>query len=111
MEPIQTSQLEPDSQTPKLKKKDYNLLRLMQCNDKTYNKIRKINKQELSYNSKNVRQSEINSHLFYIYDFIDEEFNNFKRNTHVINSCFKHKLTKIEYRNNKVLQKSLFSSL
>ena len=111
MEPIQTSQLEPDSQTPKLKKKDYNLLRLMQCNDKTYNKIRKINKQELSYNSKNVRQSEINSHLFYIYDFIDEEFNNFKRNTHVINSCFKHKLTKIEDRNNKVLQKSLFSSL
>lgn len=111
MEPIQTSQLEPDSQIHKLKKKDYNLLRLMQCNDKTYNKIRKINKQELSYNSKNVRQSEINSHLFSIYDFIDEEFNNFKRNTHVIKSCFKHKLTKIEDQNNKVLQKSLFSSL
>jgi len=46
MEPIQTSQLEPDSQIHKLKKKDYNLLRLMQCNDKSNNKIRKINKQE-----------------------------------------------------------------
>jgi hypothetical protein len=111
MDPIQTSQLEIDSTPHKLKKKDYSLLQLMQYNDKYYNKIRKINKQELSHNSKNARQSEINSHLFSIYDFIDEEFNNFKSNKHVIQSCFKHKLTKIEDHNNKVLQKALFSSL
>lgn len=111
MDPIQTSQLETDPSNYKLKKKDYNLLRLMQCDDKYYNKIRKINKEQLSYNSKNVRQSEINSHLFSIYDFIDAEFNRFKNNTHFIQSCFKHKLTKIEDPNNRVLQKSLFSSL
>ena len=47
MDPIQTPQLETDPSTHKLKKKDYNLLRLMQCDDKYYNKIRKINKEEL----------------------------------------------------------------
>lgn len=111
MNNIQTSSSETDTNNFKLKKKDYSLLQLMQYNDKYYNKIRKINKQELSHNSKNARQSEINSHLFSIYDYIDEQFNHFKNNTHIIQSCFKHKLIKIEDQNNKVIQKSLFSSL
>ncbi len=111
MDHIQTSHSETDPIHHRLKKKDYSLLQLMQFDDKSYNKIRKMNKQELSHSSKNKRQSEINSHLFSIYNFIDDQFNYFKNNKHVIQSCFKHKLIKIEDSNNRVLQKSLFSSL
>ena len=105
MDHIQTSYPETDTSHHRLKKKDHNLLQLMQFDDKSYNKIRKMNKQDLSHSSKNKRQSEINSHLFSIYNFIDDQFNHFKSNTHVIQSCFKHKFIKIEDSNNKILQK------
>jgi len=103
-------QINLDHDNDTLKKKDYSLLQLMQCDDKYYNKIRKMNKHELSHNSKNLRQQEINSHLLSMYDFINNEFNYFKKNTDVIHSCFKHKFIKIENRNNKVLQSSLLSN-
>ena len=39
-----------------VKADDYNFLKMMQLTDKNYNKIKKVNKQQLSYNSKNSRQ-------------------------------------------------------
>ena len=56
MDHIQTSHTETDPIHHRLKKKDYSLLQLMQFDDKSYNKIRKMNKQELSHNSKNTRR-------------------------------------------------------
>ncbi len=101
----------------KLKKNEYNLLNLMQCNDREYNKIRKINKEQTSNNAKNTRQHEINEQLFSVYDFIDNEFNNFKTNMDFA-SCFKHKFIKLaDHPNNhndkitnKIINNSLLSS-
>ena len=86
---------------------DYNFLKMMQLTDKNYNKIRKVNKQQLSKNSNNPRQSEINGQIQILYDEIDKEFNNFKSNTS--SPCFKHKIIKID-KSNMVLHPSIFKS-
>jgi len=91
-----------------VKDDEYNFLKMMQLTDKNYNKIRKINKQQLSYNSKNSRQSEINGQIKMLYDEIDKEFNILKANT--LSSCFKHKIIKIG-KDNTVLDSSLFKSI
>jgi hypothetical protein len=92
-----------------IKDDDYNFLKMMQLTDKNYNKIRKINKQQLSHNSKNLRQSEINGQIQILYDEIDKEFNILKANN-FSSSCFKHKIIKIN-KDNTVLQSSLFKSI
>ena len=46
-----------------VKDDDYNFLKMMQLTDKNYNKIKKSNKKQLSKNSNNPRQTEINSQL------------------------------------------------
>ena len=86
---------------------DYNFLKMMQLTDKNYNKIRKVNKQQLSKNSNNPRQSEINSQIQFLYDEIDKEFNSFKLNTS--SPCFKHKIIKLD-KSNTVLHPSIFKS-
>lgn len=86
---------------------DYNFLKMMQLTDKNYNKIRKVNKQQLSKNSNNPRQSEINSQIQILYDEIDKEFNSFKLNTS--SPCFKHKIIKLD-KSNTVLHPSIFKS-
>ena len=92
-----------------IKDDDYNFLKMMQLTDKNYNKIRKINKQQLSHNSKNLRQSEINGQIQILYDEIDKEFNILKANN-FSSSCFRHKIIKIG-KDNTVLQSSLFKSI
>ena len=57
---------------------EYNFLKMMQQNDATYNKVKKMNKTQLSNNSKNPRQSEINEQLLNLYTELDIEYNNFK---------------------------------
>ena len=91
----------------KVKADDYNFLKMMQLTDKNYNKIRKVNKQQLSKNSNNPRQSEINSQIQFLYDEIDKEFNSFKLNTS--SPCFKHKIIKL-HKSNTVLHPSIFKS-
>ena len=91
----------------KVKADDYNFLKMMQLTDKNYNKIRKVNKQQLSKNSNNPRQSEINSQIQFLYDEIDKEFNSFKLNTS--SPCFKHKIIKLD-KSNTVLHPSIFKS-
>lgn len=86
---------------------DYNFLKMMQLTDKNYNKIRKVNKQQLSKNSNNPRQSEINDQIQILYDEIDKEFNSFKSNTS--SPCFKHKIIKLD-KSNTVLHPSIFKS-
>ena len=87
---------------------DYNFLKMMQVTDKNYNKFRKINKQQLSKNSNNPRQSEITEQIQLLYDIVDAEFNNFKS---ILSSpCFKHKIVKLE-KDNAVLNSSLFKSI
>jgi hypothetical protein len=87
---------------------DYNFLKMMQVTDKNYNKFRKINKQQLSKNSNNPRQSEITDQIRLLYDIVDAEFNNFKS---ILSSpCFKHKIVKLE-KDNAVLNSSLFKSI
>jgi hypothetical protein len=86
---------------------DYNFLKMMQLTDKNYNKIRKVNKQQLSKNSNNPRQSEINGQIQILYDEIDKEFNSFKLNTS--SPCFKHKIIKLD-KSNTVLHPSIFKS-
>ena len=81
---------------------------MMQLTDKNYNKIRKNNKQQLSHNSKNTRQPEINGQIQILYDEIDKEFNILKANTS--SPCFKHKIIKIG-KDNTVLDSSLFKSI
>ena len=93
--------------TVKVKADDYNFLKMMQLTDKNYNKIRKVNKQQLSKNSNNPRQSEINNKIQILYDEIDNEFNSFKLNTS--SSCFKHKIIKLD-KSNMVLHQSIFKS-
>ena len=86
----------------------YNFLKMMQVTDKNYNKFRKINKQQLSKNSNNPRQSEITEQIRLLYDIVDAEFNNFKS---ILSSpCFKHKIVKLE-KDNAVLNSSLFKSI
>ena len=85
----------------------YNFLKMMQLTDKNYNKIRKVNKQQLSKNSNNPRQSEINGQIQILYDEIDKEFNSFKSNTS--SPCFKHKIIKLD-KSNTVLHPSIFKS-
>ena len=81
----------------------YNFLKMMQVTDKNYNKFRKINKQQLSKNSNNPRQSEITDQIRLLYDIVDAEFNNFKS---ILSSpCFKHKIVKLE-KDNAVLNSS-----
>jgi hypothetical protein len=94
-------------QSHAIKYDEYNFLKMMQFNDKKYNKIRKMNKQQLSYNSKNPRQKEINEHIQNLYDEIDKEFNNLK--TNASSQCFKHKMVKID-KDNRVIQPSLLKS-
>jgi hypothetical protein len=86
---------------------DYNFLKMMKLTDTNYNKIRKVNKQQLSHNSKNLRQPEINGQIKFLYDEIDKEFNILKDNN--VSSCFKHKIIKI-HKDTTVLQPSLFKS-
>ena len=91
-----------------VKADDYNFLKMMQLTDKNYNKVKKVNKQQLSHNSKNSRQSEINEQIKYLYDEIDKEFNIFKSDTS--SPCFKHKIIKIS-KDNTVLESSIFKSI
>ena len=93
----------------KLKRNDYNLLQLMQRNDKYYNKLRRINKTQTTNDVKNPRQSEINKQLITLYDCIDDEFKKFKTVEHT-SMCFKHKFKRITDPNDKLIQKSLLSS-
>lgn len=93
----------------KLKRNDYNLLQLMQRNDKYYNKLRRINKTQTTNDVKNSRQSEINKQLITLYDCIDDEFKKFKTIEHT-SLCFKHKFKRITNQNDKLIQKSLLSS-
>ena len=93
----------------KLKRNDYNLLQLMQQNDKYYNKLRRINKTQTTNDVKNSRQSEINKQLITLYDCIDDEFKKFKTIEHT-SLCFKHKFKRITNQNDKLIQKSLLSS-
>ena len=86
---------------------DYDILKMIQKNYKKYNKIKKINKEQLSYKSKNPRQHEINVQLFHLYDYLHQEFNNFKTLTY--SSCFKHKLVRID-KNNPVIDPNLLKS-
>ena len=86
---------------------DYNFLKMMKLTDTNYNKIRKVNKLQLSHNSKNSRQSEINGKINLLYDEIDKEFNNLKANN--LSPCFKHNIIKI-HNDKTVLQPSLFKS-
>ena len=88
-----------------VKEDEYNFLKMMQLTDKNYNKIRKVSKQQLSHNSKNTRQSEINRQIQILYDEIDKEFNILKANTS--SPCFKHKIIKIG-KDIRVLDSSLF---
>ena len=86
---------------------EYNFLKMMQQNDATYNKVKKMNKTQLSNNSKNPRQSEINEQLLNLYTELDIEYNNFKNK--LSSTCFKHKLINID-KNNRVTNQSIFKS-
>ena len=88
-------------------KEYFDILKMIQKNYKKYNKIKKINKEQLSYKSKNPRQHEINVQLFHLYDYLHQEFNNFKTLTY--SSCFKHKLVRID-KNNPVIDPNLLKS-
>jgi hypothetical protein len=87
---------------------DCNFLKMMQHSEKNYNKIRKNNKQQLSSNAKNPRQSEVTEKIHILYDEVDAEFKNFKSN--LSSPCFKHKMIRLE-KSNPVLQSSLFKSI
>ena len=97
-----------------VKDDDYNFLKMMQLTDKNYNKIRKINKKQLSNKSSNPRQTEINNQLKILYDEVDSQYNTFKTNvvgtSATTSTCFKHKITKLD-KTNSVLHPSLFKSI
>jgi len=101
-----------------VKDDDYNFLKMMQLTDKNYNKIKKSNKKQLSKNSNNPRQTEINSQLKILYDEVDNQYNMFKTNVAgsatatatSSASCFKHKIIKLD-KTNAVLHPSLFKSI
>jgi len=95
-----------------VKDDDYNFLKMMQLTDKNYNKIRKVNKKQLSNNSNNPRQTEINNKLKFLYDEVDSLYNMFKSNavSTATSSCFKHKIIKLD-KSNAVLHPSLFKSI
>ena len=103
-----------------VKDDDYNFLKMMQLTDKNYNKIKKVNKKQLSKNSNNPRQTEINNQLKILYDEVDSQYNMFKANvagsvTAIATatssaSCFKHKIIKLD-KTNAVLHPSLFKSI
>ena len=93
-----------------VKDDDYNFLKMMQLTDKNYNKIKKSNKKQLSKNSNNPRQTEINSQLKILYDEVDSQYNMFKANVVGTSSCFKHKIIKLN-KTNAVLHPSLFKSI
>ena len=95
------------SPIPSSNNEEYNLLKMMQQNDATYNKVKKMNKTQLSNNSKNPRQSEINQQLLKLYTEIDIEYNNFKNKLSSL--CFKHKLINID-KNNRVVNQSILKS-
>ena len=76
---------------------EYNYLKMMKLTDINYNKIKKSNRHQLSYNSNNPRQSEVHSKIQFLYDELDIEFNNFKNN--ISSSCFKHKMIKVDKSN------------
>ena len=86
---------------------EYNYLKMMKLTDINYNKIKKSNRHQLSYNSNNPRQSEVNSKIQFLYDELDIEFNNFKNN--ISSSCFKHKMIKVD-KSNICLTQSLLKS-
>jgi hypothetical protein len=88
---------------------EYNFLKMMQQNDSTYNKVKKMNKTQLSNNSKNPRQSEINEQLLNLYTEIDIEYNNFKNK--LSSTCFKHKLINIDKINRTLNQSILNQSI
>ena len=92
---------------PSSNNEEYNFLKMMQQNDTMYNKIKKMNKTQLSNNSKNPRQSEINEKLLNLYTEIDIEYNNFKNK--LSSPCFKHKLINIE-KNNRAINQSILKS-
>jgi len=92
---------------PSSNNEEYNFLKMMQQNDATYNKVKKMNKTQLSNNSKNPRQPEINEQLLNLYTEIDIEYNNFKNKLSF--PCFKHKLINIE-KNNRAINQSILKS-
>ena len=101
-----------------VKNDDYNFLKMMKLTNKSYNKIKKSNKKQLSKNSSNPRQTEINNQLKFLYDEVDSQYNMFKTNvvgtatttTTTTTKCFKHKITKLD-KTNAVLHPSLFKSI
>jgi len=86
---------------------EHNFLKMMRQNDEMYNKIKKMNKTQLSSNSKNPRQSEINEQILKLYTEMDIEYNIFKNK--LSSSCFKHKLINIE-KNNRAINQSILKS-
>ena len=90
-----------------LNNEEYNFLKMMKQNDAMYNKVKKMNKTQLSNNSKNPRQSEINEQILKMYTEIDIEYNKFKNK--LSSQCFKHKLINIE-KNNRVMNQSMLKS-
>ena len=75
---------------------------------KKFAKIRKMNKEQLSYKSNNPRQGEINTQIYKLYDELDTEFNYFRSLSNSL--CFKHKFIKID-KTNRVVQPSLLKNL
>ena len=90
-----------------LNNEEYNFLKMMKQNDAMYNKVKKMNKTQLSNNSKNPRQSEIIEQILKMYTEIDIEYNKFKNK--LSSQCFKHKLINIE-KNNRVINQSMLKS-
>ena len=57
---------------------EYDYLKMMKLTDINYNKIKRGNRKQLSHNSNNPRQSEVNNTIQFLYDEVDAEFNNFR---------------------------------
>ena len=83
---------------------DNNVLKMIQKNYENYNKLKRLNKRQLSYKSNHPRQDEINAQLQILYQDLDYEFHNFKSLSY--SSCFKHKLVRID-KNNPVVDPNL----
>jgi hypothetical protein len=105
---IEKENINKSNHHSRVKDEKYNLLKMIQNNDKKYNKIRKMNKEQLSYKSNNPRQGEINTQIYKLYDELDSEFNYFRSLSNSL--CFKHKFIKID-KTNRVVQPSLLKNL
>ena len=105
---IEKENINKSNHHSRVKDEKYNLLKMIQNNDKKYNKIRKMNKEQLSYKSNNPRQGEINTQIYKLYYELDTEFNYFRSLSNSL--CFKHKFIKID-KTNRVVQPSLLKNL